>query len=132
METRQTIVWTYGNLSGLILNTEKCEGLWPGRDKALQLSCNLFGIKWPEQLRCLGVYLGHNKLINVQKNFGEKVENIENTLSKWQQRDLTLFGRVQIIKTFALSKITLPATVLCVPSEIITRDVCKTLTSRPF
>ena len=91
----------------------------------MQLNCNLLGIKWPEQLRCLGVYLGHNKLINVKKNFEEKVESIENTLSKWQQRELTLFGRVQIIKTlnFALSKITLPATVLCVPSEIIKRII---------
>ena len=92
------ILEVYGNLSGLILNIEKCEGLWLWRDKALQLICNLFGIKWPEQLRCLGVYLGHNKLINVKKNFVEKVESIENILSKWQQRELTLFGRVQIIK----------------------------------
>ena len=66
------ILEIYGNLSGLILNTEKCEGLWLGRDKALQLSCNLFGIKWPEQLRCLGVYLGYNKLINVQKKLWGK------------------------------------------------------------
>ena len=61
------ILEIYGNHSGLILNVEKYEGLWLGRDKALQVNCNLFGIKWPEQLRCLGVYLGHNKLINVQK-----------------------------------------------------------------
>ena len=60
-------------------------------------------------------------MINVKNNFEEKLESIENTLSKWQQRELTLFGRVQIIKTFALSKITLPATVLCIPSEITKR-----------
>ena len=43
------ILEIYGNLSGLILNIEKCEGLWLGRDKVLQLNCNLLGIKWPDQ-----------------------------------------------------------------------------------
>ena len=38
----------FGQLSGLILNIDKCEGLWLGKDKNLQRHCNLFGIKWPE------------------------------------------------------------------------------------
>ena len=33
-----------GALSGLELNTEKCEGLWLGNAKALQLNATLFGI----------------------------------------------------------------------------------------
>ena len=58
-----------GQLSGLILNIDKCEGLWLGKDKNLQCHCNLFGIKWPEQFRCLEVYLGHNKQINDKNKF---------------------------------------------------------------
>ena len=51
---------------------EKCEGFWLGSDKALQLNCNLFGIKWPEQFRYLGIDLGHNQKLNDIKNFDEK------------------------------------------------------------
>ena len=57
----------FGQLSGLILNFDKCEGLWLGKDNNLQYHCNLFGIKRPEQFRCLEVYLGHNKQINGKK-----------------------------------------------------------------
>ena len=65
------------------------------------------------------MYLGHNKLINDKRNFEEKVDCIGSTLNNWQQRELTLFSRVLIIKnTFALSKITLPARVMCIPYDI--------------
>ena len=64
----------FGQLPGLILNIDKCEGLWLGKDKNLQRHCNFFGIKWPEQFICLGVYLGHNKQINDKQNFEEKVD----------------------------------------------------------
>ena len=111
----------FGQLSGLILNIDKCEGLWLGKDKNLQCHCNLFGIKWPEQFRCLGVYLGHNKQINDKKNFEEKVDCIEIILKKWEKRELTLFGRVLVLKTFALSKLILPATTMCIPLKIMKR-----------
>ena len=55
-----TILERYDQLSELLLNTGKCEALWLGKDKGLQPRCNLCGFKWPEQIRCLGVYLGHN------------------------------------------------------------------------
>ena len=42
------ILEIFGRMSGLILNIEKCEGLWLGRSKFLQTNCKLFGIKWPK------------------------------------------------------------------------------------
>ena len=115
------ILEKYGQLSGLLLNIKKCEALWLGKDKALQPGCTLFGIKWPEQIRCLGVYLGHNKQINDLKNFEEKINSIEAILKRWEKRELSLFGRVLILKTFALSKLVLPASLVCVPLHIVKR-----------
>ena len=113
------ILEIFGNLSGLILNLEKGEGLWLGQSKHLQIQCNLFGIKWPKQFRCLGIYLGHDKPLNNNKNFYEKVDQIEDILKRWEKRDLSLFGRVQILKTFAVSKIVLPVTTQCVPDGLV-------------
>ena len=115
------ILEKYGQFSGLLLNIKKCEALWLGKDKALQPGCTLFGIKWPEQIRCLGVYLDHNKQINDLKNFEEKVNSIEAILKRWEKRELSLFGRVLILKTFALSKLVLPASLMCVPLHIVKR-----------
>ena len=113
------ILEKFGEISILKLNMEKCEGFWLGRDKLLQANCNLFGIKWPEQFRCLGIYLGYNRQLNDIKNWYEKLDDIELTLKIWQNRDLSLFGRVQILKTFALSKLVLPASTICIPKDIV-------------
>ena len=115
------ILEIFGRMSGLVLNVEKCEGLWLGRNKFLQTNCNLFGIKWPEQFRCLGTYLGHNKQLIERRNFPEKVDQIEESLINWEKRDLSLIGRVQVIKTFAISKLVFPASLMCIPEHIIKR-----------
>ena len=91
------------------------------KTKALQSYSRYLGIKWPEQLRCLGIYLGYSNQLNDKKNFDEKVDEIEDILSKWDNRDLSLFGRIQIIKTFAASKIVLSASTQCVPDYIVKR-----------
>ena len=66
------------HVSGLELNTSKCEGLWLGRDKYKQEKCTLFGIKWPKQIRCLGIYVGHSKEKNDKQNWTSKMELLMN------------------------------------------------------
>ena len=92
------ILRDFGRVSGLKLNIEKCEGFWLGRNKKLQHNCKLCGIKWPSIFKCLGIYLGYNRQLNETKNWDEKIQDIENTLKKWEKRDLTLFGRVQVLR----------------------------------
>ena len=53
------------------------------------------------------------------KNWHEKIDSIESNLHAWKKRDLTLFGRVQILKTFAISKLILPATTVCIHKNIV-------------
>ena len=48
-----------------------------------------------------------------------KVDQAQGILDSWITRDLSLFGKVQVIKTFALSQFVLPATVLAVPPKIV-------------
>ena len=49
----------------------------------------------------------------------EKPEKIKSCLEKWKNRDLTLLGKVQVIKILALPQIILPATLLHVPQNVI-------------
>ena len=57
--------------------------------------------------------------MQIKKNWDEKVDKIRTILSKWSKRDLSLFGKVQIIKSLALSQITLSASTLPVPDGIV-------------
>ena len=80
-----------------------------------------FGFKWKYNIKCLGIYIGHNTIENHNNNFTQKVENIKSSLQKWSKRYLTLFGKVHVIKTLALSQIILPATILHVPPDVISQ-----------
>ena len=116
--TALNILSTFGNLAGTQLNLAKCEALWLGRDKYRQENCNLFGIKWPKVLRCLGIYVGHDKQANEILNWDDKLEQISDIFNSWSKRDLTIYGKIQIIKTFAVSKLAHSASLLPIPKGI--------------
>ena len=65
-------------------------------------------------VKILGIYIGHDKKEMEENNFKEKIDNIKVKLNIWKQRNLTLFGRILIIKTFALSQLLYVASLLCV------------------
>ena len=78
-------------------------------DKGRQRNCNLFRIKWPDQIRCLGIYVGHEINKNFNSNWNNKIDKIKVILKRWKERDLSLFGKVHVVKTFAISQFVLPA-----------------------
>ena len=116
--TALNILCQFGKISGLNLNLSKCEGLWLVKDKNRQKKSNLCGIKRPDQNKCLGIYVGYSFDKNLKKNWDDKIDKVKQILDKWRGRELSLFGRIQIIKTFAVSQFVLPASLLVVPSDI--------------
>lgn len=49
----------FGKLAGTKLNMKKCEGMWIGVEKDKQKNCSLFGIRWPDSIKYLGLCIGH-------------------------------------------------------------------------
>ena len=119
--TALNVLRSYGKLSGLSLNLSKCEGLCLWADKHRQHNCNLFGIKWPDQIHCLGIYIGYAHDKNLKSNWSDKIDKIENILASWKERDLSLFGKIhdQVMKTFIISQFVLPGSLLTVPPKIV-------------
>ena len=112
------IVEDFGNVSGLKLNIRKTEGLWLGRGR--NRNDTLGEIKWDNNsIQALGIYFGYNKQEIEEKNWHEKIENIKKCLKFWNCRDLSLQGRVLIIKTLALSKVVYLINALTVPKWVI-------------
>lgn len=97
----------FGKVSGLSLNISKTEGIWLGKDRdRYSNDVALAGIKWPnEPVRCLGIYVGHDYDKCIDLNWTSKLEKIQRLLSQWRTRDLTLFGKITIVKILALSQI---------------------------
>ena len=53
------------------------------------------------------------------KNFDEKLEKMKKKLNFWKMRDLTLYGKVLLIKTYGISQLLYVSSVLNVPQGTI-------------
>ena len=108
----------FKELSGLEINTTKTEAMWLGEWK--DRTDEPFGFKWPkEPINALGVSFSYNQECANRLNFGEKIFNLEKTLNTWQRRNLTLYEKINIVKTLGISKLIYSASVLPVPDHYI-------------
>ena len=76
-------------------------------------------MKWPKAMRCLGIFVGHGKERNEKLNWLDKIDKIRQLILSWSKRDLSIYGKVQIIKSFAVSLLVNVASLLPIPNEIV-------------
>ena len=67
--------------------------------------CEDLGLKWVTRMKILGINLSANPH-EMLENFDEKISEIESLLNNFSYRNITVYGRVQIVKALALSKVT--------------------------
>ena len=60
----------------------------------------------------LGVHFAYNIELSYKKIFFDKLSSIKKTLSVWSRRDLSIYGRIYIVKTLALSKLVFISSVM--------------------
>jgi hypothetical protein len=107
----------FTGVAGLRLNIEKTEGIRLGDLK--NYNSAHYQIKWNNEcVRCLGIYVGLNKKQCERKNWLDKLEEMQKIIDSWRIRKLTLFGKVQVIKSLALSKFVFSATNTATPDYI--------------
>ena len=103
--------------SGLKLNSEKSIlfFLGPWKDKDI----NVLNMKIERStLNMLGVEIGRSEAIKQQKNFEEKIPKLINQLHIHSQRDLSLCGKILLTKTFGISKLIHPISII-----VLSRDL---------
>ena len=80
----------------------KTEAVWLGVNR--NRTDKPLNIRWPAlPIKVLGVYFGYDRELYEKRNFGDKIDKAKQIINMWKQRDLSLIGRVQIIKTFITS-----------------------------
>ena len=68
-------------------------------------------------MKILGIFFTYNWQKYQELNFENIIRSIQKSINAWRWRNLTLIGRIQIIKTFAIPKIMFRA--LLIPLIII-------------
>ena len=102
--------------SGLKINQTKSEMLWLGslrhrKDAIFNLQIS------DEPVYALGVHFTYNIETSHKKNFLEKLGPLKKTLSIWSRRDISIYGKINIVKTLALSKLVFICSVMETPKN---------------
>ncbi len=119
VEKALEIVDIFGTLAGLKLNRKKkTKAIWLGKWK--NSKNNPLQLKWLHNpVKILGIHVSYDEKGNNQHNFNLKLQKLQTNLDLWRARDLTLFEKVLIIKSLALSQLVYSASNLNVPPEIM-------------
>ena len=124
-ETLINIMDNFSYISGLCLNTSKCQVLRIGsmKIKTIEYFKNRKYMWSSDEARCLGMTFNTNKQTIFVSNLDPKIVEFEKCLQQWQHRKLTLMGKIVVIKNYALPKLIYPLTSLPNP----TQDIIKRL-----
>ena len=110
----------FSQVSGLVLNKNKCEGILLGGLKGTLQELN--GIKFTNNpIKCLGIYFGHDKIKCNELNWLPKLKRLEAQIESWKTRNLTIFGKIELIKALGISQFVYQMTVLEVDHDTIKR-----------
>ena len=75
-----------------------------------------------EETKILGVYFTCDKCASqVEENWTGRVENIKKIINVWEKRNLSIVGKVCIIKTFLISQLVYIMQALLVSDSVLTQ-----------
>ena len=108
----------FENVSGLKMNNNKTEALWIGSKRNSKETP--LNVSWPTTpVRVLGIYLSYDQFLFQKYNFDHIIQSVEKIINIWKQRNLTVYGKVIVAKTFLISKLGFIGRIVVVPSEIL-------------
>ena len=110
----------FSSFSGLKLNLSKCEicgiGYLKGVDTALCRIKNVNLMK--SSIKVLGVHFTYIRW-STRKKIMSVLEKIYNVLKAWKYRNLSLYGKITVFKTLAISSIVYVSYMSVVPNNVI-------------
>ncbi len=112
----------FGNISGLKLNYDKTQGMWIGRSRTKNDSLGDIGWlnKTTDRIKILGVYFSsYCEASKLLENWEPKIQKMNNIIRSWKQRDLTIIGKICVLKSLIASQILHLLAALTPPEEML-------------
>ena len=108
------ILNNFFKLSGLKISVSKTKAIWFGAgSNYTHKLCPDIPLVWDTEFTLLGIEFD-NSLSKMERNFDTKLDDIRKLLNCWFYRTLSPYGKITIVKSLALSK--LSHTALVIPS----------------
>ena len=111
----------FGKCSGLRINYDKMEIFFLGNHlpKYVNDDTEIKKVKVKRAVKILGVHFTYDVALKQKLNFEEIMHSIKEKLKLWRWRNLTVIGRIQIVKTFVIPKIMYHAGLISLDKEVI-------------
>ena len=119
----------FGSTSGLKVNYEKSAILriGPLKNTTVQF-CSEKKFTWTsESVKTLGIHFFNDETKTVETNISNRLKEMRSLLQRWKRRNLTLLGKITVIKMLALPIIVYTLTNLPDPSAYIIKIINKEL-----
>ena len=116
LENMIKILQLFEQYAGLKLNKTKTEAMWLGKD--INNRITPLEIKWVKTVHSLGIFFSYDTDSVIQKNFMDRAKEVKRILDMWSQRDLSLIGKITILKSLAFSKIIYQCGVIDPPKKM--------------
>ena len=92
--------------------------MWIGFSKQKNIKILVFSVT-KDPIKILRTYLSHNPDKNINANFYFKIRKMSTKLNLWRARELMLYGKSLLAKTFGASHLIYTASMICVPDTVI-------------
>ena len=111
------ILESFHKISGLKISVSKTKAVWFGSNYNSNYKlCPELELNWVKNFKLLGLNFDNN-LESMESNFSDKLREIEKMLACWLYRYITPYGKITIIKSLALSKLSHVALIIPNPSK---------------
>ena len=114
-----TIFQNFSSFSGLRINQSKSKAMWLGNRKNSEDT--FYGFNWEKRIKILGIYFENDKSASsIEENWLERLEKIKRIIHSWERRNLSIMGKICIIKTFLISQLVYVMQALILPDKFLT------------
>ena len=104
--------------SGLRLNMDKTKALLLGSYNNLNI--DQYGIaNVKDTIKVLGINIGKNPQLIISDTFNERIKKLKTLLNMWRARNISIKGKITLLRTKAMPLMLYPATILYTPDEVI-------------
>ena len=103
------------------MNYKKSEAVFLGSPTTptnLQSKCKLVDLK-QDSIKILGIHFSNNNGLSQKLNIDKLFKSYKSKINIWKSRSLTLYGKNEVFKSLALSKILYVTSVLIPPTDFL-------------
>ena len=78
-----------------------------------------------DAVRCLGIYIGHNKTQCYELNWLKTSDDMQKLFESWKKRKLTIFGKACVVNSLGISQLIYKASILPFPDPEYIQQIKK-------